>query len=83
MNLDKNGLTQEQVNELTKEGKTNFRKKVKGKSHFRIIFESFFTFFNVVLYLLALTFLLFQIFYPNGIKYVPITKIWVFICDFL
>lgn len=74
MNLYKNGLTQEQVNELTKEGKTNFRKKVKGKSHLRIIFESFFTFFNVVLYLLALTFLLFQIFYPNGIKYVPITK---------
>ena len=32
MNLYKNGLTQEQVNELTKEGKTNFRKKVKGKS---------------------------------------------------
>ena len=74
MNLYKNGLTREQVNELTKEGKTNFRKKVKGKSHLRIIFESFFTFFNVVLYLLALTFLLFQIFYPNGIKYVPITK---------
>ena len=74
MNLYKNGLTQDLVNELTKEGKTNFRKKVKGKSHYRIIFESFFTFFNIVLYLLALTFLLFQIFYPNGIKYVPITK---------
>lgn len=46
-NLYKNGLTQEQVNELAKEGKTNFRKKVKGKPHLRIIFESFFTFLTL------------------------------------
>ena len=74
MDSYKNGLTLKEVEELTKEGKTNFRKKVKGKSHLRIIFESFFTFFNVVLYVLALVFLFFQIFYPNGIKYIPITK---------
>ena len=67
MDSYKNGLTLKEVEELTKEGKTNFRKKVKGKSHLRIIFESFFTFFNVVLYVLALVFLFFQIFYPNGI----------------
>ena len=74
MDSYKNGLTLKEVEELTKEGKTNFRKKVKGKSHLRIIFESFFTSFNVVLYVLALVFLFFQIFYPNGIKYIPITK---------
>ena len=74
MDSYKNGLTLKEVEELTKEGKTNFRKKIKGKSHLRIIFESFFTFFNVVLYVLALVFLFFQIFYPNGIKYIPITK---------
>ncbi len=74
METYKKGLTLEKVEELTRQNKTNYREKVKGKSHLRIICESFFTFFNVILYILALVFLLFQIFYPNGIKYVPITK---------
>ena len=74
MNNYKEGLNYQEIELLKKEGKENKREKVKGKSHLKIIFESFFTFFNVVLYLLAIIFALFQIFYPNGIKYVPITK---------
>lgn len=70
----KNGLANSEVKRLHEEGKTNLKDKVKGKSHFRIVFESFFTFFNIILYILALVFLLFQIFYPDGIKYVPVTK---------
>ena len=68
------GLTSEEVEELVKAGKTNKRKQVKGKSHLRIIFESFFTFFNIVLYLVGVVFLTFINFYPNGASYIPITK---------
>ena len=75
MNNDfRKGLSSEEVQILRKEGKVNKSKKVKGKSHFKIIFESFFTSFNIVLYLLAFTFLMFQIFYPDGIRSIPITK---------
>lgn len=70
----KDGLNDEQVLKLTKLGKINKPKKVKGKSHLKIICESFFTSFNAVLYLLALVFLCFQVFYPDGIRYIPITK---------
>ena len=68
------GLTSEEVEELARAGKTNKRKQVKGKSHLRIIFESFFTFFNIVLYLVGVVFLTFINFYPNGASYIPITK---------
>lgn len=74
MNNYKNGLSNKEVETLIKEGKTNKTKRVKGKSHLKIIVESFFTFFNIVLYVLALVFLFFEIFYPNGLKYIPITK---------
>ena len=75
MNNDfRKGLSSEEVQILRKEGKVNKSKKVKGKSHFKIIFESFFTSFNIVLYLLAFTFLMFQIFNPDGIRSIPITK---------
>lgn len=68
------GLTTDEIEKLKKEGKNNKRDSVKSKSHLRIIFESFFSFFNIVLYLVALVFLFFQVFYPNGIKFIPITK---------
>lgn len=70
----KNGLSNKDVELLIKEGKTNKTKRVKGKSHLKIIIESFFTFFNIILYILALIFLFFEIFYPDGLKYIPITK---------
>ena len=56
MNNYKEGLNYQEIELLKKEGKENKREKVKGKSHLKIIFESFFTFFNVVLYLLAIIF---------------------------
>ena len=68
------GLTDEEVLIRKKNNKTNKAKKVKGKSHLYIFFSSFFTFFNIILYCLAFIFLMFQIFYPNGIKYIPLTK---------
>ena len=73
-NFINKGLSSEEVIKLQKEGKNNVKDSIKGKSHLAIIFESFFTFFNVVLYLLAFVFFLFQLFYPNGLKYIPITK---------
>lgn len=74
MNNYKNGLSNKEVETLIKEGKNNKTKRVKGKSHLKIIVESCFTFFNIILYVLALIFLLFEIFYPNGLKHIPITK---------
>ena len=71
--LDK-GLTTEQVQSRKEANLINKSVKVKGKTHFQIIFSSFFTFFNVILYGLALVFLGFQLFYPDGLKYIPITK---------
>ena len=81
--LDK-GLTTEQVQSRKEANLINKSVKVKGKTHFQIIFSSFFTFFNVILYGLALVFLGFQLFYPDGLKYIPITKygfMFVIICN--
>jgi len=47
------GLTSEQVKSLNKEGKTNYVKIVSGKSYFQIIKDNVFTFFNVLLYVIA------------------------------
>lgn len=71
--LDK-GLTIEEVLSRKEANLINKSVKVKGKTHFQIIFSSFFTFFNVILYCLALVFLGFQLFYPDGLKYIPVTK---------
>ena len=68
------GLSDEEVLTRKKENKTNKTKRVKGRSHLYIFFSSFFTFFNIILYCLAFIFLMFQIFYPSGIKYIPLTK---------
>lgn len=73
-NSYKNGLTSTQVEKLKKEGKYNKQDKVKGKSHLQIVFESFFTFFNIVLYVVSVIFLIFQAHYPEGLKFIPITK---------
>ncbi len=73
-NSYKNGLTSSQVEALKKEGKYNKQDKVKGKSHLRIVFESFFTFFNIVLYVVSVIFAIFQACYPDGLKFIPITK---------
>ena len=68
------GLNDEEVNYYKNLKLINKRKKFKGKSHFRIIFESFFTFFNLILYILVIIFALFQNLYPNGEKAITITK---------
>ncbi len=68
------GLTFDEVEKLKKEGKTNNSKKVVYKSHLIIIYESFFSFFNIILYAVALIFLLLQIFYKNGLTEIPLTK---------
>ena len=68
------GLTFDEVEKLKKEGKTNNSKKVVYKSHLRIIYESFFSFFNIILYAVALIFLFLQIFYKNGLTEIPLTK---------
>lgn len=81
--LDK-GLTIEEVLSRKEANLINKSVKVKGKTHFQIIFSSFFTFFNVILYCLALVFLGFQLFYPDGLKYIPVTKygfMFVIICN--
>lgn len=80
----KTGLNKEEVNKRIEENLVNKNTKVKGKTHFQIVFTSFFTFFNVILYCLALVFLGFQIFYPDGLKYIPITKygfLFVILCN--
>lgn len=75
----KKGLSSSQVESLKKEGKFNYISKVKGKSHLQIICGSFFTFFNIVLYVVAIIFLCFQLFYKDGLKYIPITKYGFFL----
>ncbi len=68
------GLSTEEVKKRIKEGKVNKSKNVVYKSHLRIIYESFFSFFNIILYLVALTFLIIQLNFDNGIKEIPLTK---------
>lgn len=83
--LDK-GLTSEEVNFRNENNLTNKRKIVKTKSHFKIIFGSFFTLFNVILYCVAIVIALFQIFHPEGLYYLPVTKygfFFVIICNAL
>lgn len=80
------GLTSEEVLKRTQDGLVNKSNKLKTKSHFKIIFTSFFTFFNAILYALAFVFLMFQLFYPDGLKYIPITKygfLFVILCNSL
>ena len=71
---DLQGLTLEQARKLAEEGLVNRSKKFKGKSHLKIVVESFFTFFNIILYCLAIIFFIVQVFVPDGMKYVPISK---------
>lgn len=81
-----NGLTNKQAETRKKLGATNKSKKVKGKTHFQIIFGSFFTLFNAILYILAAIICLFQLFHPEGSKYLPITKygfLFVILCNAL
>ncbi len=72
--MELKGLSLKEIELKKKEGKVNKSKKVVYKTHLRIIYESFFSFFNIVLYFVALIFLLFQIFYPNAIVEIPLTK---------
>lgn len=78
------GLGDSEVNERIKADAINKKNKVKGKSHLMIVLSSFFTFFNVVLYLLSVVLVLFQRLYTDGIKYIPITKfgfLFVIFCN--
>ncbi len=77
------GLSEEEVNLYKKNGLVNKKNKRVGKSHLRIIFESFFTFFNIILYVLVIIFALFQNLYPSGNKVISITKYGFLIVIFL
>lgn len=68
------GLNKEEVNKRKKEGKINKSKSLNNESHLKIIFNSFFNFYNLILYILALVFLFVEIFNEEGIKYIPVTK---------
>lgn len=68
------GLTNNEVLNLKKEGNVNKSKKVVYKSHLRIIYDSFFSFFNIILYVVAFIFLMLQNFHPDGINQIPLTK---------
>ncbi len=75
MDLNKyRGLTSEEVEERIKAGKGNKTKKTSCNSYLKIIFTSFFTFSNVILYCLAILFLIIQLSFEDGIQYLPITK---------
>lgn len=68
------GLTNEEVSFRVSQNLVNKQVKVKTKSHFKIIFESFFNLFNVVLYVVMLIMILCAVIFPNGRKDIPITK---------
>lgn len=48
------GLNDEQVKERVEKELTNKRKKVVTKSYFKIVFDNFFTFYSVLLYILGI-----------------------------
>ena len=68
------GLTSAQVEARKRDGLANFSKGVKGKSHLKIIVESYFNFFNLILFGVAIVFVFCQIYFPNGLKEIPFTK---------
>ena len=68
------GLSTEEARRLTEQGLANRPKKFKSKGHLQIVLESFFTFFNIILYALAIVFLIVQLCVPEGLQYVPISK---------
>ncbi len=74
------GLSNEEVERLTAEGKTNLPPKTNEKSDLRIVLENVFSFFNTVLYIVAALLLFFMIYLHatgNGDiekKYFGVTK---------
>ena len=54
------GLTSAQVEELTRQGRTNAVKKGGGKSYFKIITDNLFTFFNLIWAVIAAVLVLFE-----------------------
>lgn len=69
-----NGLSNKEVNERKEKGLVNKTKTKIYKTHFQIFKDSFLSFYNIILYGVALSFLLYQVLAPNGIKDVPLTK---------
>lgn len=72
--MDLKGLTSKEVKEKILLGEVNKSKRVSSKSHLKIVFDSFFSFFNIILLVVALIFLLVQINFKDGISYIPLTK---------
>ena len=68
------GLTNEQVDSRKQANLVNVSKGVKGKSHIKIIVESYFNFFNIILFVLAGVFLFCQLYFPDGVQAIPFTK---------
>ena len=61
------GLNNEQVKERVEKGYTNYAKDTQTKSIGRIIFDNVFTFFNAVLFTIAVVFLVFIVYlYSSG-----------------
>lgn len=77
------GLNKKEVNERKEKGLVNKAKTKIYKSYFEIIKDSFFSFFNLILYGVALCFLLYQVLVPTGLIEVPITKYGFFIVIFI
>ena len=70
----KEGLSLEQVKAREKDNLTNVSKGVRGKSHLKIIFESYFNFFNIILFVVAIVFVICSFSFKDGVKYIPFTK---------
>ena len=78
------GLNSEEVEKQIQLGKVNKSKKFKGKSHLKIVFDSFFNLFNCILYVVAIIIACFQIFHPDGLRVLPATKygfLFVILCN--
>lgn len=68
------GLSLKEVEIRKAKGLVNKTKTKIYKSHFEIFKDSFLSFYNIILYAVAVSFLLYQVLVPNGIKDVPLTK---------
>ena len=65
--MEYKGLTKEELNKRIKEGKINKIKNNESKSYFKIIFNAFFNFYNLILYGVAIIFIFYSIIKKDSI----------------
>ncbi len=78
--MDYKGLSKEEVNQRIKENKINKIKNNESKSYFKIFFNSFFNFYNLILYFVAIIFITYSLIKKDSI---PISKYGFLIVVFL